>query len=264
MKKLLLGFFLGIVVVMGVVFFVLESRQKTVEKIPKERILNVLENEENKELSIAQKEGAPQEGQDDAIKVIFVDQKVPFVVQAPGGSWNDSRRQDGCEEASMLMAMRWVEGKDIIDPVKELNKVSLDMEQRLGTFQDTSMEDTFSFVRELLQPGTVVLKKDVAAQDMRDAILSGNILAATVNGQKLHNPYFTPPGPEYHMLIIRGYDPATGEFLTNDPGTIHGEGYRYKTDVLFGAMQDYETGHHKGVHPEKKSMMVFLKKYAMQ
>src|SRR3989344_6679608 len=35
---------------------------------------------------------------------------VPFAAQAPFGEWSDPRQQDGCEEASTIMAMHWVRG----------------------------------------------------------------------------------------------------------------------------------------------------------
>src|SRR6187549_3072537 len=33
---------------------------------------------------------------------------VPYVSQVPTGHWSDPRQADGCEEASMIMAMSWV------------------------------------------------------------------------------------------------------------------------------------------------------------
>src|SRR3989338_7629179 len=39
--------------------------------------------------------------------------EVPFTSQAPRGNWKDPRQQAGCEEASVLMAMRWVRGKSL-------------------------------------------------------------------------------------------------------------------------------------------------------
>ena len=43
----------------------------------------------------------------------IVNQAVPFTSQAPTGQWSDERQQDGCEEASALMAMYWVQGKSL-------------------------------------------------------------------------------------------------------------------------------------------------------
>jgi hypothetical protein len=44
------------------------------------------------------------------------------------------------------------------------------------------------------------------------------------------------------MLLIIGYDPETQEFITNDPGTHRGAGYRYAEDTLFDAIWEYPSG----------------------
>ena len=38
---------------------------------------------------------------------------VPFVSQAPFGEWSDQRQQDGCEEVSSLMAIKWAREESI-------------------------------------------------------------------------------------------------------------------------------------------------------
>ena len=57
-------------------------------------------------------------------------------------------------------------------------------------------------------------------------------------GRLLGNPYFQTPGPIYHMLVIRGYN-AT-EFITNDPGTKRGDGFKYKYQTLINAIHDWD------------------------
>ena len=187
----------------------------------------------------------------------ITDHTVPFVVQAPDGDWKNPRYQDGCEEATALMALRWAEGKTIADAKRELGAISRDMEKKLGTFHDTSISDTFAYAKTQLGTGSVTLEKNATTQTIRDAILHGSIVAVTVDGRKLGNPNFTPPGPAYHMLLVRGYDSSVDAFITNDPGTRRGEGYRYNANVLFSAMQTYDTGHHGPVHPEDKTILVF-------
>jgi hypothetical protein len=39
--------------------------------------------------------------------------------------------------------------------------------------------------------------------------------------------------------VIRGYDETEGEFITNDPGTRMGNGYRYKYEKLIAAVHDW-------------------------
>ena len=38
---------------------------------------------------------------------------VPFVPQAPFGEWKDRRFQDGCEEATSLIAVAWAQKKSL-------------------------------------------------------------------------------------------------------------------------------------------------------
>ena len=62
------------------------------------------------------------------------------------------------------------------------------------------------------------------------------------------------------MIVIRGYDAKTKEFITNDPGTRQGENYRYKSDVLINALRDYPTGNHLPIEAERKAMIIIKKK----
>jgi len=80
-----------------------------------------------------------------------------------------------------------------------------------------------------------------------------------MNGQMMHNPYFTPPGPPRHMILIRGYDANKKIFITNDPGTRNGELYEYNYDVLFNAIRDYPTGYHELINVVEKNMIVVWK-----
>ena len=147
---------------------------------------------------------------------------VPFTPQAPFGDWGDSRQQDGCEEASALMAMRWVQNKAVTlaEAEKEIIAISDYEFQKYGNFHDTSVKDTIDRIfRGYFNYNNVTAKYDIDAEDIKNELSQGNLVIVPANGQKLKNPYYTPPGPLHHMLVIRGYDNKTGEFFTNDPGT---------------------------------------------
>jgi hypothetical protein len=58
------------------------------------------------------------------------------------------------------------------------------------------------------------------------------------------------------MLLLIGYDPRTREFITNDPGTRRGKGYRYQEDLLFRAIRDYRTGNRLPIAGEAKTIIV--------
>lgn len=192
-------------------------------------------------------------------------QEVPFTPQAPSGQWGDPVFQNACEEASLLMAAAWALSRTSLasksEVEQEIRAISALAEKRFGDqAYDTSIDDTTVLYREYFGLDALSVLHDISLDDLRKSIQEGNIVVVAVNGQKLANPRYTPPGPEHHMLVIIGYDAATREFVTNDPGTRFGASYRYDEDVLFDAISDYPTGYHLPFpSPARKSAIVVLR-----
>ena len=181
---------------------------------------------------------------------------VPFTAQAPLGQWGDPVFQDGCEEASLLMAWHWVQGTGIKNASAEIQQLSGFQLEQYGEFRDRSAADTAQLIRDYFGYDQVSVETDVSVEDIKAILRQGSIAVLPMNGQALSNPHFTPPGPERHMLVVHGYDAATNEFITNDPGTKHGQNYRYPADVFYNAIRDYPTGYHKPIQSVEKVMIV--------
>jgi SanA protein len=184
---------------------------------------------------------------------------VPFTSQAPLGNWSDSRKQDGCEEAAAIMAMAWVVEEKLTPEIADerINKISAFEEKAYGNFYDTNADDTAERIfKGYFKYDNVQVKHDINKEDIKKELFKGNLVIVPTNGQKLGNPYYTPPGPITHNLVIIGYDILKKEFITNDPGTRRGEKYRYNEDVLEGALFDYPTGYHEEVKEIKTAMIV--------
>ncbi|MCR4323087.1 MAG: C39 family peptidase [Candidatus Azambacteria bacterium] len=186
---------------------------------------------------------------------------VPFTVQAPFGGWADARQDYGCEEASILMAMHWVRGEELspAQAEKEIIAISEFENEQYGDFHDTSAEDTLKVMKAYFKYENAFVKFDIGTQDIKDELAQGNVVIVPIDGRQVGNPYYTPPGPPKHKLVIRGYDDATQEFITNDPGTKRGEGYRYKYDVLEAALLDYPTGINEPITEIRTAMIVVQK-----
>lgn len=182
-----------------------------------------------------------------AAKVI--NQKVNFIAQAPLGEWSDSRQQDACEEAVVLMSVNWGRGMANLSLEKwrdEIVALSDFQQQKYGEYRDASLEDIVSRIFiDYFQYNKVEIKDVLESEDIVAEIEKGNLVLIPANGQLLNNPYFTPPGPERHMVLIKGYDYESEEFITNDPGTRQGADYRYSKEVLFKAIRPYKTGYHE-------------------
>ncbi len=185
---------------------------------------------------------------------------VPFTSQAPLAEWKDARQQDACEEAAAAMAMAWVKGESGFTPEqwKERILAIVDFEQKkYGESRDVSLSDMVAWIfKDYYAYDKVEIKSVNGPDDIIKELAAGRLVLTPMNGQLLGNPYYTPPGPTTHMLLLKGYDYAAREFVTNDAGTRHGQSYRYAAQTLFNAIRAYPTGYHEPIEKIDKEMLV--------
>ena len=188
--------------------------------------------------------------------------RVPFTTQAPFGRWEDPQQQHGCEEASLLMVMKWITNKplDAATAEREILVMSEFEKKRYGFYEDTSAEQTVQLLKDYFGYTNATVKKNISKADIIEALEEGEVVIVPAQGQLLKNPHFKGAGPERHMLVVYGYDLRKKEFITNDPGTRKGKGYRYKEDVLFGALLNYPSGKHVPITKRETAMIRVKKK----
>lgn len=139
----------------------------------------------------------------------------------------------------MLMADAYVRGTPLNPHLMEqgiLNLVTWETEQ--GYSVDLTAAETVKILQDYFGLAARLLPAPTAAEIQAELAL-GRLVIMPAAGRRLGNPNFRRPGPLYHMLVIRGFDPARDEFITNDPGTVKGAGYRYKANVLMSAIHDW-------------------------
>lgn len=197
------------------------------------------------------------------LPVYAVSETVPFTAQAPSAKWSDPRQEDGCEEAAALMAMAWVRGEVKINPQDaetEIIKLSDFLQNKYGEFRDVYVEDVVNWIfKDYYHYNNVCLLKEATPEKIKKYLDAGHLVLAPTNGQALKNPHFKAPGPINHMVVVKHYDVATKEFITNDPGTKHGENYRYPESRLYEAIRAYPTGYHLP-HPQVDEKTVIIVK----
>jgi hypothetical protein len=172
---------------------------------------------------------------------------VPFTTQAPYGNW-DMPYQEACEEASVLMAIRYSFDNEILD-AEDANAGILDLikanEEILGYPVDQTVSQVLDLILEIDPKIPARIIENPNVDDLKLELDNGNVIIVPAAGRELKNPFFNRPGPVYHMLVLRGY--SDDKFITNDPGTRRGEGYLYEFDRIMNAMQDWDTDHEKRV-----------------
>ena len=135
---------------------------------------------------------------------------VPFLSQAPTAKWSDPRQQDGCEEASILMAHLWLEGKTMTSQQAEAEIIAVSewQKEKYGEFIDRSIADTGKMFEDYYGHTNWEIRRNIDKDDIREELAKGNIVIVPTNGQILVNPNYTGAGPLTHMLPIIGYDDA--------------------------------------------------------
>ncbi|MFC1612621.1 C39 family peptidase [Patescibacteria group bacterium] len=223
---------------------------ETIEIIPLEADLTLPEKN-----SKALDSPSPQKEEELAIPEEF-NLDVPFTPQAPNAVW-DEIHQDACEEASALMAAFFVLERPILGPSdtdKELLKI-VDWQKRyFGFWKDTDASQTADILREYYGLKNIEVQYDITIEDIKREIAQGHPVIIPAAGRELGNQYYTPPGPYYHMLVVKGY--TKNRIITNDPGTKRGENFSYKNDIFYNAIHDWNSGDIAG---GKKAMIVVKK-----
>lgn len=161
---------------------------------------------------------------------------VLFAQQAPFGNW-DAAHEEACEEASMIMAEKYFTKQKLDETImeQELQKI-LAWESENGYAVDLTAEETVYILKQYYGLDARI-SREVTVDRIKYELAQGNLIIIPAAGRDLKNPNFKRPGPIYHMLVIKGYNGT--QFITNDPGTRKGNGYRYAYNVLINAIHDW-------------------------
>jgi len=179
---------------------------------------------------------------------------VPFTSQAPYAVW-DEYHKEACEEASLLMIKYFLDKKSLTHEIseKEIQKMIKFQIDKYGKYKDTNAKETVELAKDLYGIDNLEIIYDFKKEDIKNELAKGSPIIVPAAGQLLGNPYFTPPGPLYHNLVLVGYEESV--IITNDPGTKRGEGYRYDMNVLYSAIHDFP-GKKEDIEKGRKAMIV--------
>ncbi|MFA4995527.1 MAG: C39 family peptidase [Patescibacteria group bacterium] len=164
--------------------------------------------------------------------------KMPFLVQAPFANW-DPTHEDACEEASLIMVYHHI-NKTNISGQDQGEKEILDLvnyEGQNGYGLSITLEQLANISKSYFGLKNPRIVEDVTIENIKAEIADGKSVIIPAAGKILPNPNFKNGGPNYHMLVVKGY--GDGYFITNDPGTKNGEGFKYKYEDLINAIHNW-------------------------
>lgn len=162
--------------------------------------------------------------------------KVPFASQAPYGDWSEPY-ENACEEASIIMVSHFFDQQSLTkDEMKaNIDRLVVWQEKNWSGHFDLTSEQTIELAKNAFHlKGTIVTEYQV--ERIKHLLADGYPVIIPSDGKKLNNPNFRNGGPNYHMLVITGYD--SKGFITNDPGTRKGENYHYDFETIINAVKN--------------------------
>lgn len=170
---------------------------------------------------------------------------IQFYSQAPKADWG-MPYQEACEEASLILARNYVTYQTMT--LDEFDKAIREMvDWQVGTYgshKDISIEETATILEKYLGFSNYEIVDNPTPELIKKYLSHGYPIVAPFAGRQLGNPFFTEPGPIYHMLVIKGYEETENglKFITNDVGTRRGHNYMYEEDVFMDALHDWVDG----------------------
>jgi len=180
--------------------------------------------------------------------------EIPFSPQSPFANWDDPY-QEACEEMALIMVHHFLDGSELTrtQADEELHAL-VEWEETHGYSEDVTLDELANIAQEYYGYRTKVLyNEDVTIEALKELLAAGSPIIVPAAGRDLGNPYFSGEGPWYHMLVLTGYQPWY--FITNDPGTKRGEGYKYEYDVLLNAIHDW-TGIKENIRDGQKAVLI--------
>lgn len=185
---------------------------------------------------------------------------MPFAIQAPLGNW-DVLHEESCEEMSIIMVDHALKNTSLSPQTAEAEvQAIIAWENAHGYKVDITIEQVATIAQTYFGISGHV-DTNVTEAHIVDLLNNGHLIIIPAAGRKLGNPYFSGEGPWYHMLVIKGWKKGIfrNSFITNDPGTKHGEGYEYSTDVVLQAIHNW-MGVNEQIETGPKAIFVLDKK----
>lgn len=167
---------------------------------------------------------------------------VPFTSQAPEGRWLEPW-YNACEETVTVMVDRFYSnsGPFSIDEAKRDILQLFDVKDR---YIGASFDEPAAVIAQWINhfyPWEARVVSQPSLEQLKAEIDAGRPVIVPTYAPYLRNPFFTGSF-EYHTVVLSGYDDERREFITQEPGTRHGENLRYSYGTILSAMHDFRAG----------------------
>ncbi len=164
---------------------------------------------------------------------------MPFYAQAPFGHWAQPYA-DACEETSIVMVdgyynnQHWNEA----GAKEQILKVLGIKNKYYGKSYDENAQEIVNIINNFTNWEARVVKTP-KLEELLAELDNERPIILPAHARELKNKYYKTANMDYHVIVLSSYDAKTKEFITQDPGTKHGESLRYSYEIIMKAMHDF-------------------------
>ena len=153
-----------------------------------------------------------------------------FVPQAPEKNW-DEPWQNACEEAALLTVDYYYQNKN-----PDIQTIKSDLQNLIKTPNDIGVSEMSNYLPQYKS----IIISNPSVENIKEYLAKNIPIIAPTNGKILYkeNKFFNNQGPEYHNIVILGYDDNKQKFTVHDVGTQHGAYFKYSYNLLMDSIMD--------------------------
>ncbi len=193
----------------------------------------------------------------------IIDLNVPFISEAPEKIWSGPWL-NGCEEASVAMVDNFYIGKNKVsakDAATLMNKLFAWQNKIYKSNANSNATRTVEMILKNNLSFKTQIVRNPTLEQIKDELRANRPVISLHYGFDLQNSdlVFRRDGSAYHMVVIKGFDDNTDEFIVHDNGSHkNGVDFRYKYDILMSSLRDYN---HQTDKTEKPGTVIFTRQY---
>lgn len=193
----------------------------------------------------------------------YVHLTVPFIIEIPDGVWTGPWK-NACEEAAMAMVDQYYQGVSKISRQASKNimwPLFIYQDSVWGSNADSNATRTAKIIEAKLD-FKATIKRNPTMEEIKNELRAGRPVMSFHYAKYLDNPghRFRINGSYFHVMVLSGFDEATQEFITEDPGAENGLDYRYKYDKLMATLGDFN---HITKRVDGPATVIFTKQYLL-
>jgi len=138
------------------------------------------------------------------------------------------------------------------EAIKRIKEILTAKNKEFQISKDESLEKISELITLLGLPWKTEIVENPTLEDIKKQLINNQPIIAPVFAPALN---YSAGGPDYHVMVITGYDDKTSEFIVNDPALKNGKGIRFDYDIFMKAIHDLNQINYKA----GKNALLFTK-----